>query len=421
MLSSRGKKNADSFDIPWRFAVIPTYNKETNPDGIIGFGMAEHGPVRSDIAEYINNKVNFNVNSVCYGSVATENPLPTAVASHMNKYFNPLKPVEPEMVVKSNGCSAAGNMLAFALAEPGDGVLVSRPVYGRFELDYGVQGGVQMVYADTTTDEAFSSACVEKYEKALHEAGARGIKIRAVALVNPHNPVGRCYPTETLIEILKFCNKHQLHLISDEIYALCVFDSGDPDAPQFTSVLSLATPELIDPNLVHVLYGFSKDFAAGGFRLGFIVSQNAALRQACSAMLRFHSASSAVETIGATILRDEKFVEKFTAKSRQDLAFSYRIATSILDQEGINYIKGGNAGFFLYIDLSPYLPASKDSSLAPQEREFALAQKLLDNGLFLHPGEEHGKDLGWFRLVFSFDEHVLREGLRRLVKIVKAL
>jgi aspartate/methionine/tyrosine aminotransferase len=69
---------------------------------------------------------------------------------------------------------------------------------------------------------------------------------------------GRCYPMETLIEILKFCNEHQIHLISDEIYALCVFDSGNTDAPLFTSILSLATPELINLNLVHVLYGFAK-------------------------------------------------------------------------------------------------------------------------------------------------------------------
>ncbi|KAL3479483.1 pyridoxal phosphate-dependent transferase [Aspergillus californicus] len=419
MLSSRGKKNADSFDIPWRFAVASTYNKETNPDGLIGFGMAEHVPVRADIAELINNKVDFNVNSVGYGSTATENPLPAAAASHLNKYFKPLKPIEPEMIMKVNGCSAAGSMLSFALAEPGDGILLSRPVYGRFELDYGVQSGVEVVYADTDVDEAFSPACVEKYEKALQDAKAKGIKVRAVSIVNPHNPVGRCYPTETLIEILKFCNKHQLHLISDEIYALCVFDSGNPDAPEFTSVLSLATPELIDPNLVHVLYGFSKDFASGGFRLGFIISQNVELRRACSAMLRFHSAPAPVETIGAAILSDEDFVEKFTEKSRQDLAKSYRIATSTLDAEGINYVKGGNAGFFVYIDLSPYLP--NDDSLAPQEREFALAQKLYDNGLFLHPGEEHCKDLGWFRMVFSHDEDVLREGLRRLVKTLKSL
>ncbi|KAL4868567.1 hypothetical protein BDV12DRAFT_95985 [Aspergillus spectabilis] len=417
MLSSRGKQSAETFDIPWRYATAPTYNKEKGSDGIISFGLAEHGPARDDIVNFIINKVKFDTNSVCYGSMATESRLPAAAAAHINRYFKPLQPVEPEMIVKASGCSAAGNMLSFALTEPGDGVLVSRPVYGRFELDYGLQGGAEVVYADTDSDEAFSPASIPKYEKALQEAEARGVRIKALLLVNPHNPVGRCYPTETLIEILKFCNKHQIHLISDEIYALCVFDSGNPDATLFTSILSLATPELINQNLVHVLYGFAKDFASGGLHLGFIISHNTELRRALSALLRFHGPSAAVETIGTAILEDEEFVVKYTEKSRKDLAFSYRIATSTLDQEGINYIKGGNAGFFLYIDLSPYLP--KDESLGYREREFVLAQQLLDNGLFLHPGEEHCKEAGWFRLVYTHDEDVLREGLRRLLKTIK--
>jgi hypothetical protein len=42
-----------------------------------------------------------------------------------------------------------------------------------------------------------------------------------------------------------------------------------------------------------------------------------------------------------------------------------------------------------------------------------LAEKLVDAGVFIHPGEEHGKDAGWFRLVFSQDESALKEGLRR--------
>ena len=69
-----------------------------------------------------------------------------------------------------------------------------------------------------------------------------------------------------------------------------------------------------------------------------------------------------------------------------------------------------NAGFFVYVDLSPFLPKD-DRSI--QEREFALAQQLLDAGVFLHPGEEHSKAEGWFRLVFSNDEPALKEGLRR--------
>ena len=81
-------------------------------------------------------------------------------------------------------------MLGFTLAEPGDGILASRPVYGRFELDYGVEAGVQMVYADTNTEEAFTPSVVEKYKTALEDAQGKGIQIRALLLVNPHNPVG---------------------------------------------------------------------------------------------------------------------------------------------------------------------------------------------------------------------------------------
>jgi 1-aminocyclopropane-1-carboxylate synthase len=84
-------------------------------------------------------------------------------------------------------------MLGYNLASRGDGILVSRPVYGRFELDYGVEAGVEMVYADTDTEEAFTPASVEKYELALDAAKESGMKIRALLLVNPHNPVGGLY------------------------------------------------------------------------------------------------------------------------------------------------------------------------------------------------------------------------------------
>lgn len=89
-------------------------------------------------------------------------------------------------------------MLGYNLAEHGDGILVNRPIYGRFELDYGVEAGVKMVYADMGTEEAFTPASVDKYELALKDAEARGTKIRAVLLVNPHNPVGECSSWITL-------------------------------------------------------------------------------------------------------------------------------------------------------------------------------------------------------------------------------
>ncbi|KAL4892653.1 aspartate aminotransferase [Aspergillus ambiguus] len=419
MLSSRGKQNAETFNIPWRYAHPHTYDKETNPKGVISFGLAEHSPLRSDIAEYITNKVVFTEDSVGYKSASPAAArLPRAAVSHLNQLLQPITPIDPAELVVASGVTAIGSMLAISLAEPSDGILVSRPVYGRFELDYGIEAGVQMVYADTDIEEVFSPAVVDKYEVALEDATARGVTVRAVMVVNPHNPVGRCYPVETLRAILEFCNKHRLHFISDEIYASCVFDSGDASAHPFTSILSLSTPDLIDPNLVHVLYGLSKDFASGGLRVGFLITKNAALRQSCKSILRLHNTCELAVTATAAIFEDSEFVSQFTAKSQQHLAKTYRIITSKLDKEGIDYIRGGNAGFFVYVDLSPYLPAGSQTA---QEKEFALAQSLLDAGVFLHPGEEHSKSPGWFRMVFSQDQDVLEEGLRRMLNVLRTL
>ncbi|OQD74690.1 hypothetical protein PENDEC_c010G07094 [Penicillium decumbens] len=404
MLSSRALKNIEQLNRPWRFTPTPDYDRETNPKGLISFGTAEN--------------VVFTLDSISYRSTTVSNArLPSVAAAHMDRVLKTYTSIKPEDVFVADSPTSLGNMLGYNLAAPGEGILVNRPVYGRFELDYGIEAGVEIIYADTDTEEAFTPNAVEKYEQALADAKARGVNIRAVLLVNPHNPVGRCYPVKTLKHIARFCDRHRLHLISDEVYASCVFDTGDPEAVPFTSMLSLNLQDLIDPKLVHVLYGFSKDFASGGLRLGFMVTQNEQLRLACKMSSRFHSPSQAAVTIGMAILEDQDFVETFTAKTRVSLAAGYKLATSTLDQAGINYIKGGNAGFFIYIDLSTFLP----SGASIREREFALAERLVDAGVFLHPGEEHGKDAGWFRLVFSQDESALKEGLRRLLSVVKPM
>lgn len=70
---------------------------------------------------------------------------------------------------------------------------------------------------------------------------------------------GRCYTPDVLEALLKFCQKHQIHVISDEVYGLSVWDNrAAPEAPPFTSLLSINLANLIDPRLVHVLWGMSK-------------------------------------------------------------------------------------------------------------------------------------------------------------------
>lgn len=75
--------------------------------------------------------------------------------------------------------------------------------------------------------------------------------------------------------IASFCGEHNIHFISDEIYANSVFENKNAtNATPFTSVLSLNVTDIIDPDLVHVMYGMSKDFGASGLRLGALHSRN---------------------------------------------------------------------------------------------------------------------------------------------------
>jgi aspartate/methionine/tyrosine aminotransferase len=62
-----------------------------------------------------------------------------------------------------------------------------------------------------------------------------------------------------MIEYMRFCQKHKIHLISDEIYALTRFQTDDvPNPTPFTSLLAIPKEDIIDPSLCHVLHGMSK-------------------------------------------------------------------------------------------------------------------------------------------------------------------
>ena len=73
-----------------------------------------------------------------------------------------------------------------------------------------------------------------------------------------NNP-GRSYSEEVLKAYMRLCGKLDLHLISDEIYGLSVFENpGMQNSVPFTSILSLNAEGLMDPKKVHMQWGISK-------------------------------------------------------------------------------------------------------------------------------------------------------------------
>lgn len=115
---------------------------------------------------------------------------PKAMAATINRFFNPVIPVKPENVFTASALTAVHEMLGYGIADPGDGILVSRPVYGRFELDFGNTVGLHVVYADMDGIDPFSVEAIPMLQAALDLAADAGIKIAALLIVNPHNPLG---------------------------------------------------------------------------------------------------------------------------------------------------------------------------------------------------------------------------------------
>lgn len=255
-------------------------------------------------------------------------------------------------------------------------------------------------------------------------------------LCHPHNPLGQCYPRETLIAIMQLCNKYKIHLIADEIYAMSIYNIPDANAVQFESILSLDTDRYIDHKYLHHLYGMSKDTAASGLRLGVIHTLNPELLRALAALSAFHWSGSPSERVAILMLEDEKWMTEFLNRSRERLASRNKLVRQILDEEGIQYRKGANAGFFIWVDFRPFLPdlhsigsvegrmeakakaQAKERDKPVGENKWKSEDKLLNrfmaNKVYVTNGKEMAaEEPGWFRVIYSQDERVIREGLRR--------
>ena len=61
-----------------------------------------------------------------------------AMTSHVNKYFKPKLPISVDNVLCANGVTAICSLLSFALADEGEGLLLMRPIYGKFENDFSI-------------------------------------------------------------------------------------------------------------------------------------------------------------------------------------------------------------------------------------------------------------------------------------------
>jgi len=167
-------------------------------------------------------------------------------------------------LLATTGGSEAISFALFATTSVGDQVLVCEPYYTNY-ASYATMAGVELVPLPTRGEDGFHLPPVEAWEAAITS------RTRAVLLCNPNNPTGTVYTREEVERVGELCRKHDLFLLSDEVYREFVYDGG-----KATSALELPGLE----RHVIVVDSLSKRFSACGIRLGCLATRNPEIHQA---------------------------------------------------------------------------------------------------------------------------------------------
>ncbi|KAL6229488.1 hypothetical protein BDW75DRAFT_225029 [Aspergillus navahoensis] len=392
-----------------------------NPEGYVNVGVAENVLMHDELLQFINKKLELPAKYLTYNDGGGgSSRLKRAMCRFLNHHMNPANPLEPSHLIITNGVSPAIEHASWAFADLGEGILLGRPYYGTFIPDISLRPGTEVVSVSFDNVDPFSIEAVGNYEKALLDFQRNtGKRVRGLMLCHPHNPLGRCYPRETIIKLMQLCQKYHMHLISDEIYAFSLWENTvdqNPQPVEFQSVLSIDAKDIIDPDLVHVLWGMSKDFGANGIRVGVLISQaNKNLHLALKSVSLYSYASGFSDYLTSALLEDFQFTDSYIRENQKRLGDAYAYTVDLLKSHGIEHAPGCNAAFFLWVNLGkryrelhPEMPDSDDVGKM-------VMQRLLQRKVFLASGELFGAEQdGWFRIVFTQPKEYLKEALQRI-------
>lgn len=280
----------------------------------------------------------------------------------------------PDHVLVTPGTSQSYLYLFKLLANPGDEILVPKPVYPLFEYIARL-AEVTLTYYDLKVDDGKWVVDMDSIMKGITP------RTRAITLISPHNPTGHVLSLDEARVIASLATIKKLPLIVDEVF--CEFVYGDDNSLRDAIDLPQRN-EFKSCPLVFTLNGFSKMFALPGVKIGWIaITGNDDL---------VRRAVSALETIADTFLATSEpmqfAVPEIFEKGRDFLDFyrgevgrrrqSARGLYSILPQGGFYGVRT--------ID-------------GRDEHEFVL-YALREFGVLLHPGYFFGVDD--HAVVFSF-------------------
>lgn len=298
--------------------------------------------------------------------------------------------VRAEQVVVSPGAKPNLFFPTLALVEPGDEVICPNPGFPTYEAMIGVAGGRPI--AIPLLEKNGFSFDLDRFDESISK------RTKLIILNSPANPTGGMMPRPDLEHVAESALRHNLWVLSDEIYARIVYDDHE-----HVSIASL--PGMQERSVI--MDGFSKTYAMTGWRLGFgIMPETLADRVQ---LLLTHSVGSTAH------FTQYAGIEALTGPQDQaaEMVRAFQRRRDVV-VEGLNKLPGVRCqrplgAFYAFPNIEEYGLTSAE-----------MANMLLEEvGVALLPGTAFGDyGEGYLRLSYAISIERIQEALARMEAVL---
>ncbi|WKS95479.1 pyridoxal phosphate-dependent aminotransferase [Riemerella columbina] len=190
--------------------------------------------------------------------------------------------ITTEHFIVTNGGSEALNFALSTLCDEGDEIIIPEPYYANYN-GFSNHIKVKVVAVPSSIENGFALPSIEAFEEKITD------RTKAILICNPGNPTGYLYTKEELAQLAQIALKHDVVIISDEVYREYVYD-GEKQ----TSML--AFPELKEHCII--IDSESKRYSMCGVRIGCMVTRSKTIKDAA---MKFAQARLSPVLIGQII------------------------------------------------------------------------------------------------------------------------
>lgn len=306
-----------------------------------------------------------------------------------------------DQITISTGAKQCLANVFMAILNLGDEILIPIPYWVSYPELVKLADGVP-VFVETLKENNYKYT-IEDLEKAVSD------KTKAILINSPNNPTGTIYNREELIEIAEFAKKHELLIISDEIYEKLIYDGE-----KHISIASLSEDAF---ERTVVINGVSKTYAMTGWRLGYMAASKEITKLMTS--IQSHMTSNvntiaqyaAIEALNGPIEDLNTMVKEFERRRN----FMVDRLSKI---DGVSIIKPSGA-FYIMVNISSYFNTIFKGEEIKNSLDFS--RVLLDEEkVAVIPGAGFGLD-EYIRLSYATSMDIIETGIDRIAMFINKI